>query len=82
MGVMDLASRIQSSLESVPFRTFCMSTRASEQSMRIAICSRGISSVNTATFLPWFKLAWEAMFMAKEVLPMEGRAPTTISSPP
>ena len=43
MGPIALASRIQSSPESVPERTFCISTRASEQSIRNAICSSGIS---------------------------------------
>ena len=47
MGVRDSVSLTQSSLVSVPFRTRCISTLASEQSTRIAICSRGISSVNT-----------------------------------
>ena len=51
MGPMDFASFIQSSSRRVPWRTLCMLTRASEQSIRKAICSRGISSENTATLL-------------------------------
>ncbi len=58
-----------------------MFTRASPHSMRRAICSRGISREKMATFFP-FSAAWVAMFTAKEVLPMEGRAPIRISSPP
>ena len=58
-----------------------MSTLASEQSMRIAICSRGISSVKSATVFPRIA-ACCAILTAKDVFPMEGRAPTMISSPP
>ena len=51
MLIMASDSLTHSSSEIWPRRTFCMSTMASVQSMRMASCSAGISSENTAAFL-------------------------------
>ena len=64
-----------------PRRTRCMSTRASVQSMRIASCSAGISSENTAAFLPARMAAFSIKFMPMLVLPIDGRPATSTSSP-
>ena len=54
-------------------RTLCESTRPSAQSSRCTSCSLDISRLSTSTRL-WFRTpAYFAMFMAKAVLPMEGR---------
>ena len=71
----------QSSELSMPERTFCMLTPAREQSIRMAICSRGISSEKNATERFAFMQAWDAMLIARDVLPMDGRAPIRINSP-
>ena len=56
-----------------PFLTRCESTRASEVSMRMAICSFDISRENIATGLSASMAACWAMLRAKEVFPMLGR---------
>ena len=56
------------------------STQASEDKRRMASCSRDISRENTATVF-WVLLAtFKAMFSAKEVLPMPGRAASRMRS--
>ena len=76
------ASRSQSSSVKLPWRTDCMSTCASPQSMRLASCSRGISREKKATVLRATMAACCAMLSMKAVLPIEGRAPTRMNSPP
>ena len=56
------------------------STRASEDSRRVASCSRLISRENTATVLRTALATFSAIFSAKEVLPMPGRAASRIRS--
>ena len=56
------------------------STRASEDSRRVASCSRLISRENTATVLRTALATFSAIFSAKEVLPMPGRAARRIRS--
>ncbi len=53
-----------------------------EASRRITSCTEGISSEKTATAFFSFAATWSAMFIASDVLPMPGRAASTISSPP
>ncbi len=65
--------RGQSSSLSLPVRTRCWSMRPSEDIIRIASCSPGISMENTATGTCPLIAAFSAIFMAKVVLPMEGR---------
>ena len=56
-----------------PLRIFWESTRASEESMRMASCSLAISSEKTATGTPSSTEQYWAMLRAKAVLPMLGR---------
>ena len=69
-----VASRTQSSLVRKPLRSFWESTSASEESIRVASCSLDISSEKIATSLPLCRATLVAMFRAKEVLPIPGRA--------
>ena len=64
-----------------PVFTFCMSTLANEQSIRVVSCSWLISRLNTATFLLAAVAAYSAMFIANVDLPTLGLAATIIRSP-
>ena len=74
------ARRTQSSLVSMPFRSFWESTSDSVESIRLASSSLDISSENTATSLSLRRATLVAMFSAKEVFPIPGRAAIRISS--
>ncbi len=63
----------QSLSSSRPVRTRCESIGPSEQSMRRASDSTDISRLNTATGTLSIMAACWTMFMARAVLPMEGR---------
>ena len=56
------------------------STSASEDSKRVASCSRDISRENTATVFFALFATFSATFRAKEVLPMPGRAASRMRS--
>ncbi|CSI84408.1 Uncharacterised protein [Vibrio cholerae] len=58
------------------------STRDNEASIRIMICSAGISSEKISTGLSCSIAAFSHRFIAKVVLPIEGRAATMIRSEP
>ena len=57
------------------------STRASLASKRSVSASPDISHENTSAGVPCSIAAYSAQFMAKDVLPIEGRPPTMIRSP-
>ena len=62
-----------SSCHSDPVRNLCASTRATEHNMRCSSASFDISSENTATVFPSSIETFSAMFMANDVLPIDGR---------
>ena len=68
----------QSASWSFPVRIRVASTRASEHSRRWVSSRWLISSENSSTGLLSLIPAWATMPRAKLVLPMAGRAPTTI----
>ena len=68
----------QSSCSSLPLRILVWSIRPTEDSMRMISESAGISMLNTRMGLAWLRMACSTRFMAKLVLPMEGR-PATIT---
>ena len=69
-----------SSRHNDPVRILCESTRALEHSRRSSSASRDISRENMPTTF-WSSMeAFSAMFMAKAVFPMEGRAAMMIRS--
>ena len=55
--------------------------RPMEPTIRTASCAAPISIENTATGRPSLSATCSAMLMASEVLPIEGRAASTIMSP-
>ena len=61
-------------------RTAVWLIRPREASMRIISCWAGISMENTRIGASWCKIACSTRFMAKDVLPMEGRPATMIRS--
>ena len=63
-----------------PVRRRWESMRPTEQSMRMASAWADISRLNTATGILRIRATFCAMFMASAVLPMEGRAASTIMS--
>ena len=67
--------RVHSPSVKSPVRSFVPPTSASVEMIREASCSLLISSEKNATRLPAVMAAWRAMFSAKLVLPMPGRAP-------
>ncbi len=72
--------RTHSSSLSFPVRSFVPSTRDSVESKRETSCSLLISSEKKATRFPAVTAACRAIFKAKLVLPMPGRAPRRIKS--
>ena len=56
------------------------STRLNDANIRIMICSEGISRLKTSTGLSSAIMAFSIKFMAKVVLPIDGRAATIIRS--
>ena len=74
------AMRSQSVSSSVPMRSFLLSMSASLESIRVASCSRDISSWKMTTVFPLRLAAFTAMFRAMAVLPMPGRAASRIRS--
>ena len=62
-------------------RSRCSSTRPSEHISRCATSSFDISSVNTATGIPWWSARFEATPRANADLPMLGRPATTTRLP-
>ena len=70
----------QSCSASLPVLIFCSSTRPSELISRIASCSAGISIENTATGLSPLIATCSARFIAKVVLPIDGRPATMMRS--
>ena len=75
-----MAIRPHSSGVRLPTRSFLLDTRASDESRRLTICSRDISRLKNATGRLLLTATLRAMFSAKLVLPMPGRAPTMIIS--
>ena len=73
--------RSHSSSRRRPVRRCCWSMRPREPTTRKASCDAPISMENTATGSPSCTATCSAMFRAKAVLPMEGRAASTIRSP-
>ena len=71
---------VQSSRPREPVRSLCESTRAWEQSRRSSSASRDISREKMPTTFLSSMAAFSAMFRAKAVLPMTGRAATMMSS--
>ena len=69
-----VASRTQSSLVRKPLRSLLESTSASVESIRVASCSLDISREKIATSLSPRRATLVAMFSAKEVFPIPGRA--------
>ena len=65
-----------------PSRTFRRFTREREHNMRNTSDSEVISRLNTPTGNLCSIATCSAMFIAREVLPMDGRAAMTIISPP
>ncbi len=74
-------SRRYSAMGRKPLRRLEKSIEASDESMRMISERVVISSENTATRLAWSTAALRAMFSAKAVFPMLGRAAMMISSP-
>ncbi|MCY1449234.1 hypothetical protein D9M71_659600 [compost metagenome] len=72
--------RGQSSSSSLPERTLVWSMRPRDESIRITIESEGISREYTSTTLSVRSTAFSTRFMAKVVLPMDGRPATMIRS--
>ena len=72
--------RGQSSSSRRPERTLVWSMRPSEDSIRMISDSPGISSENTSTALSLRITAFSTRFMAKVVLPIDGRPATIIRS--
>ncbi len=72
--------RAQSSSSSWPVRMRVWSTRDSEARERIMICSEGISRLKIKTGLSCNIAAFSTRFIAKVVLPIDGRAATIIRS--
>lgn len=72
--------RGQSSSSSLPERTLVWSIRPSDESIRITIESEGISREYTNTALSVRITAFSTRFMAKVVLPIDGRPATMIRS--
>ena len=73
-------NRGQSSSSSLPLRTLVWSIRPSEDSIRMASASAGISILNTRMGVPVLIRAFSTIFIAKVVLPIEGRPATIIRS--
>ncbi|MNJ60320.1 hypothetical protein D3C77_560420 [compost metagenome] len=73
-------SRGQSSSSSLPARTLVWSMRPTEASIRITMESAGISRENTSTALSVRSTAFSTRFIAKVVLPIDGRPATMIRS--
>ena len=69
-----LDTRLQSSSSSCPLRRRVALTRPTEEIMRSASWLADISIENTATAFFDFSAAYSAMFRAKVVLPIAGRA--------
>ena len=76
-----LTSRGQSSFVSRPVRRRCSSTRPSEHISRWATSTLDISSVKTATGVPWWSARLDATPSANADLPMLGRPATTTRLP-
>src|SRR5260364_254348 len=72
----------QSSSLSLPVLKRCASSRPTEPSMRNASCVPGISIENTAIGNPYSIATYSPIFIASEVLPIDGRPATIINSPP
>ena len=77
---MVLEIRAQSSSSSWPVRILVWSTRESDANIRIMIWSPGISRLKISTGFSCIIAAFSARFIAKVVLPIEGRAATMIKS--
>ena len=65
---------VHSSSVSRPVSSFWLSTKLSLDKRRMASCSRDISREKKATVFALFLATSRAMFRAREVLPMPGRA--------
>jgi len=72
--------RGQSSSSSLPVRTLVWSIRPRDDSIRMTIESEGISNEYTSTTLSVRSTAFSTRFMAKVVLPIDGRPATMIRS--
>ena len=72
------AMRVHSSTDKTPVRSFLPDTLASDDSKRFTISSLDISKLKNATLRFCLSATLRAKLSAKLVLPIPGRAPTTI----
>ena len=74
MRSMDSRTSLSSSSDRSPISSFLLSTRESMEMRRLPSASLGISSEKMTTRLSSFMATFWAMFSAKAVFPMDGRA--------